>query len=241
MQDEGQRNKLSEALIHDLREALERIRADATARVVILTGAGPAFSAGADLNLLQSLSEDGARAYLRRIVDLFHLVDGYEKPTIAAINGYAMGGGMELSLATDLRLISDEAVLGLPEVRLGIVPGAGGVDRLTHFIGRGRALEIAMTGRRLVAPEVVALGLASKLCGADELLEDACRLADELASMSAEALLQIKTIVRRSATVRPETARNDGLEAMVSCSQTDLFRKSVDAFRRGRSNDGHHD
>ena len=234
MHHEAQRNKLSKALIGEFREALEEIRVDSAARVVILTGTGKAFSAGADLRLLQSLSESEAREYLGSIVELFQLIDEYDKPTIAAVNGFAMGGGMELALASDFRVLSEEAVCGLPEVQLGIVPGAGGVNRLSHFVGRGKALEIALTGRPLTASEILALGLAFKVCPGKQLMEEALILAEKLAGMSSNAVRYIKNIVRQAATISAQTAQEAGLEAMVACSQTPQFKNSVEVFIRNR-------
>ena len=168
-------NALSRAVIEQLGRAVDRIAADSAIRAAIVTGSGAkAFVAGADINELASLSAIEARAYAQRGQQVFRALETLNKPTVAAVNGYALGGGLELAMACTVRFASDNAKLGQPEVKLGIIPGYGGTQRLPRLVGRGRALEMLLSGDPISAEEAWRIGLVNAVVPQPELLNH-CR------------------------------------------------------------------
>ena len=168
----GKLNALSGALVGELADAFERIGADAAVRAAIVTGAGDkAFVAGADISELATLSAVEARAYAARGQRALRLLETASKPSVAAINGYALGGGLELAMACTVRFASEKARLGQPEVKLGIIPGYGGTQRLPRLVGRGRALELLLSGEPITAAEAHRIGLVNAVVPQAELLD----------------------------------------------------------------------
>jgi enoyl-CoA hydratase len=156
------RNALSGAVIAELKDAFERVAGDGAIRGAIVTGAGEkAFVAGADINELAVLSPVEARQYAARGQETFRLLETCGKPTVAAVNGFALGGGLELAMACSVRFASANALLGQPEVKLGIIPGYGGTQRLPRLVGRGRALELLLSGEPVNAAEAHRIGLVN--------------------------------------------------------------------------------
>jgi enoyl-CoA hydratase len=173
------------ALNHETLIELERMAAafrdDPAERALVITGAGEkSFVAGADINELAALDAAGAEAASRFGQRVFDAFERSPKPVIAAVNGYALGGGCELALACHVRLASENAVFGLPEVTLGIIPGYGGTQRLQRLVGLGRALEITLTARRVKADEAERIGLANRVVPQAQLLDEAVRLAETI-------------------------------------------------------------
>ena len=190
-------NALNAATIGELLEAFERLRDDAAVRAIILTGAGErAFVAGADIAELARLEPADAREVARRGQALCALIAGCGKPVIAAINGFALGGGCELAMACTLRVAADTARIGQPEINLGIIPGYGGTQRLPRLIGAGPALEILLTGDPVAAEEARRLGLVNRVVPAAELLDEARALAAKLAAKPPVAVRYILDAVR---------------------------------------------
>lgn len=164
-------NALSGEVIAELHEAVEQIARDAYVRGVILTGSGEkAFVAGADIKELSRFSAFEAREFALRGQRTFRLLETMPKPSVAAINGYALGGGLELAMACTVRFAADTAMLGQPEVKLGIIPGYGGTQRLPRLIGRGRALELLLSGETITAAEAHRIGLINAVVPQTELL-----------------------------------------------------------------------
>jgi enoyl-CoA hydratase len=164
-------NALSTAVILELKDAFERIACDPAIRAAIVTGAGQkAFVAGADIAELESLSAAEARAFALRGQRVLRLLESGGKPSVAAVNGYALGGGLELAMACTVRFASENARLGQPEVKLGIVPGYGGTQRLPRLVGRGRALEMLLSGEPVTAAEAHRIGLVNAVTPQAELL-----------------------------------------------------------------------
>jgi enoyl-CoA hydratase len=175
-------NALDAATIRQLVTELERLDADEACRVVVITGAGDrAFAGGADIRGMAdstpaTLERDGA-------FDVWNRVATIRVPLVAAVRGYALGGGCELAMQCDLIVAADDAIFGQPEIRLGVIPGAGGTQRLVRALGRARATDLLLTGRQLPASEAAAHGLVSRLAPATEVLGAALALAAEVASM----------------------------------------------------------
>src|SRR4051812_2426224 len=164
-------NALSGVVIVELKNAFERVAEDAAIRALILTGAGPkAFVAGADINELAVLSPFQAREYGIRGQQTFRLLETCGKPSVAAVNGFALGGGLELAMACTVRFASDNAKLGQPEVKLGIIPGSGGPRPPPRLVGRGRALELLLSGDPVTADEAHRIGLVNAVVPQAELL-----------------------------------------------------------------------
>jgi len=192
------RNALDGATRRELIEALDAIRDDAAIRVVVLTGAGDkAFVAGADISEFEGRSPiDQFRVMSGRTV--FDAVESFPKPVIAALNGFTLGGGCELAMACDIRLAADTARLGQPEVNLGIIPGAGGTQRLPRLVGTGAAYKLLYTGELIDAAEALRIGLVDEVVPAAELRTRAMALAGGIAQKSPVALALIKEGVRAS-------------------------------------------
>ena len=164
------RNSLNTQVLGDIRSALEEFKDDDRVGVVVFTGVGgKAFAAGADIEELRERTM--LNALTSTMQGVYEEVETFEKPTIAAVNGYALGGGCELAMACDIRLASENARFGQPEVTLAILPGAGGTQRLARLIGKERALEMVMTGRLIDAEEALAAGLVSRVVPSEELMD----------------------------------------------------------------------
>lgn len=191
-------NALSIQMLHEISEALEKIQFDSSVRVVIVTGDGEkAFCAGADLKERKEMSEDQVRqtvALIGRTVNHFELLP---QPVIAAINGVAFGGGLELALACDIRIASSNARVGLTETALGIIPGAGGTQRLPRLIGVGKAKELIYTARQLTANEALEYGIVEKVVPSSNLIAEAKALGAEMAKNAPLSLIQAKTAINQ--------------------------------------------
>lgn len=163
-------NALNVATISELDAAVSEIEADDGVAAVVITGAGDkAFVAGADISELATLGPVEAKEFAIRGQEVFRRLERLGKPVVAAVNGYALGGGCELSMACHIRIASSKALFGQPEVKLGLIPGYGGTQRLPRLVGRGRALEILLTGRNVTAEEAQKIGLANLVCDPEEL------------------------------------------------------------------------
>jgi enoyl-CoA hydratase len=176
-------NALNAALLRDLEAALDALSADVEVKAIVLTGAGDkSFVAGADINELAVLTPTQGKEHARHGQRIFDRVEHLGKPVIAAINGFALGGGCELALACTLRIAADTARLGQPEINLGIIPGYGGSQRLPRLVGKGRALEILLTGDMVPAARAYEMGLVNKVVPAADLLPAARAMAHALAA-----------------------------------------------------------
>jgi len=191
-------NALDWATFDALEETLNRIEADPGVRCAIVTGAGDrAFSAGADIRELNELSSEGALAFMVYGQRLFDRIAASRKPIVAAINGYALGGGLELAMACDIRIGADTAFFGQPEITLGSIPGWGGTQRLPLLIGLGRARELILTGRIIDAAEAERVGLVSRVVPAADLAAEARAVAERIAGLAPVALALAKDAIRQ--------------------------------------------
>ncbi len=190
-------NALNSALLGELDLALDALAIDDTVRAVILTGAGEkAFAAGADIQELAGLSGVEGQALALRGQKIFGKLETLGKPVIAAINGFALGGGCELALAASIRIANETAKLGQPEVKLGLIPGYGGSQRLPRLVGKGAALKLLLTGEMISATEALRIGLVDEVVPAAELMDRARGLASVIASMASIAVRQCLAAVR---------------------------------------------
>lgn len=198
-----QYNALSRDTVDQLDAILEAIRQDTSIRALILTGEKN-FAAGADIGDMTHLTPLEAQAFL--FADTFRKLELLPIPTIAAICGYALGGGLEMALACDIRIAAEDAQLGLPEITLGIMPGAGGTVRLPKLIGIGKAKELIFSGRKIGAAEAYQCGLVQQVVAAAELMPTACELAKKMARQSTTAMQSAKTMLSFSADMPQEAA-----------------------------------
>ena len=191
-------NALSTQTLDELRRAILALKYDEDVRVVIITGSGDkSFIAGADINELSQQTPIAGRELALRGQHVFDLIENMGKPVIAAINGYALGGGCELALACTIRIAADTAKLGQPEINLGIIPGYGGSQRLSRLVGRGRALELLLTGDQISAAEAYRLGLVNRVVTGANLIGEARKLAQALAAKAPIAVRYIIDAVNK--------------------------------------------
>lgn len=189
------RNALNREVLEQISAALADFADNPTVGAVVFAGAGDkAFIAGADIKQLVGYTMlDGLSSRMQRLYDT---IEDFEKPTIAAINGYALGGGLELAMACDLRIAADTARCGLPETSLGIIPGAGGTQRLSRLVGRGHAVELILTGRFVEAPEALAIGLVTAVVPAGDLWDTVRSTAGTILAKGPLAVRLAKLVVR---------------------------------------------
>ena len=191
-------NALNTQTLDELRRAILELKRDDAVRVVILTGAGEkSFVAGADINELSTQTPTSGREHAIAGQHVLDLVEHLGKPVIAAINGYALGGGCELAMACTIRLAAETAKLGQPEINLGLIPGYAGTQRLARIVGRGRALELLLTGDQITAQEAHRLGLVNRVVPAAQLMAEAKTLASALAVKAPVAIRYILEAVHK--------------------------------------------
>jgi len=190
-------NALNDAVIGELGTAIEDLRADPAVGGIIVTGAGRAFVAGADISELAQHGAVSARALAVRGQEVFRRFETSPKPTIAAVNGFALGGGCELAMACHVRIAADVAKFGQPEVKLGLIPGYGGTQRLPRLVGRGRALQLLLTGEIIDANEAYRIGLVNRVVSAAELLAAATTMMKVMIANAPLALAQCIEAVNR--------------------------------------------
>jgi len=232
----AERNALSLAMLDELEQTLA-IVGKARVAVLILTGSGPAFCAGADLKMLADPESEFFRSptalcdkFLMPLARLFNAFEQMPFPIIAAVNGFALGGGCEMALSADFRILSKTAVLGLPEVCLGAISGAGGVQKLIRHVGRSKALEWILLGSRITAEEAERRGLACEIVEPEQLLDRAKALAEKLVASGPLALAQAKACIYVAEDADLETATRFGVNALTNLAATPEWREGVTAF-----------
>jgi enoyl-CoA hydratase len=189
-------NALNAGLIRDLSDAIDTWEADPGIGCIVITGSEKAFAAGADIKEMQSKSY--MDAFLGDFIGAWDRVARCRKPTLAAVAGFALGGGCELAMMCDIIIAADTAKFGQPEIKLGVMPGAGGTQRLTRFVGKSKAMEMCLTGRMMDAAEAERSGLVSRVVPAAGLIEDAMKTAAIIADMSLPITMMTKETVNRA-------------------------------------------
>ncbi len=229
-------NALDAATIEELADAVGRIESDRAVRAVILTGAGDkAFVAGADIGAMAAMTPLEARRFAERGHGVLARLEALPIPTIAAVNGYALGGGCEVAMGCDLVYASEKARFGQPEVNLGIIPGFGGTQRLTRRVGIMRALELVMTGDAVDAAKAKEIGLALEVLPAAELLPFARAQARKIASRGPVAIAAAKRAVREGADADLRTANELERQAFAALFGTEDAREGMKAFTEKRA------
>ena len=223
-------NALNDQVIRELNEALDSIDLD-TVRCLVVTGEGQkAFVAGADIGQMRGLTKEEGVAFGKLGNDVFRKLETLPIPTIAAVCGFALGGGCELAMSCDIRLCSDTAVFGQPEVGLGITPGFGGTQRMARLIGMGRAKELLYTARKVKAPEALAIGLVQGVYPVEQLMEEALKMAGRIAGNAPIAVRATKKAVNDGLQVDMDRAIEIEEALCGSCFETEDQQNAMGAF-----------
>jgi len=228
-------NALNAQTLDELRRAILELEADEAIRVVIVTGAGDkSFVAGADINELAVQTPTGGREHGLTGQHVFDLIENMGKPVVAAINGYALGGGCELAMACTLRVAADTARLGQPEIALGIIPGYAGTQRLPRLVGKGRAMEMILTGAPISADEALRIGLVNRVVPPADLMAEAKKLAAQLASNAPIAMRYIINAINKGVEMSFAEACQYEATLFGLVSSTDDMREGTKAFLEKR-------
>lgn len=227
-------NALCADLITELGQALDDMEADDEIGAVVLTGSEKAFAAGADIK--EMASKTYMDAYMSDFITVgWEKITTCRKPIIAAVAGYALGGGCEVAMMCDFILAADTAKFGQPEITIGVIPGCGGTQRLTRFVGKSKAMEMVLTGRIMAAEEAERVGLVSRVLPAADLLEEAIKTADKIANMSRPSVFMAKEAINQSY----ETFLSSGVlferRLFHSCFATEDQKEGMEAFVEKRS------
>ena len=236
-------NALNKDVFTDLGKALDEVSSNVEIRSAIITGAGPkAFVAGADITEFKGLDKDQAMALAKRGQDVFFKIENSKKPIVAAVNGFALGGGCELAMACHFRLCSENAKFGQPEVNLGLIPGYGGTQRLTQLVGKGKSMELQMAATIIDANEALRLGLVNYVTTAESLLE---RTKEILTNIQTKAPIAVGkviecvnvAVVSDSAYTNGKSGYDKEIEAFGDCFITEDMKEGTAAFLEKRKAD----
>ncbi|OGT45840.1 MAG: enoyl-CoA hydratase [Gammaproteobacteria bacterium RIFCSPHIGHO2_12_FULL_41_20] len=229
------RNALSFELLNHLHQLFLQAKMDSTIKAVLLSGEGKAFCAGADIKGLAQLNSKTGLEFAKQGQAVFDALEQLGKPSLVAIHGFAVGGGCELAMSATLRIIADNAFLGQPEIKLGIIPGFGGTQRLARLVGKGRALEFCLTGRPITADEAYRSGLVNEIVSAENLIIRAKELLHNLTQYSPTAINSIITVIQRGY----DATLEDGLALEAAhfavCCSTKDKKEGVQAFLEKRT------
>jgi enoyl-CoA hydratase len=233
-------NALNKEVFNDLDKVFDEVASNGEIKTVIITGAGPkAFVAGADISEFNSLDKQAAMALARRGQDVFFKIENSKKPVVAAVNGFALGGGCELAMACHFRLCSDNAKFGQPEVNLGLIPGYGGTQRLTYLIGKGKSMELQMTAQMIDANEALKLGLVNYVTTPEELLPKTKELLSVIQTKAPVAIGKVIdcvniAVVSDSSYTNGKSGFEKEIEAFGDCFDTEDKIEGVNAFLEKR-------
>lgn len=228
-------NALNAKTMEELKSIFSSLKNNDEVRVVILTGAGEkAFVAGADISELNKLNMISGKEFAEKGQEIFNLIENLDKPVIAAVNGFALGGGSELALACHIRLASENAKFGQPEVNLGIIPGYGGTQRLTRLINSGRAMEYILTGDMIDANEAYRIGLVNHVYPQSELLDKAKEMGKKIVSKGANAIRLALKAVNACDEISAKEGQKLEASLFAICCGTEDFKEGTSAFLEKR-------
>ena len=225
-----QLNALNTQLLDDLETIFKDVQQNDNVKGLIITGEGNAFCAGADINEIAALNGITALNFAKRGQCVFNLLETLGKPSIAAINGYAMGGGCELAMAATLRIAADTALFAQPEIKLGLIPGYGGTQRLARLIGKGRALDLCLSGRTLNASTAETWGLVNTICPPSDLLTKATQVLQHIIKMPAVAIHSLLTTIHLGYDLSLTEALELEANQFALCATTEDKTIGVNAF-----------
>ena len=229
-------NALNAQVLDDLDAALDAVDLN-TVRCLIFTGTGDkAFAAGADIAAMANMTPEEAAAFSRRGNEVFRRIEAFPLPTVAAVNGYALGGGCELAMACDIRLCSENAVFGQPEVTLGITPGFGGTQRLMRLVGMGKAKELIFSARNVKAPKALEIGLVNAVYPPEELLPAAKKLGARIAKNAPIAVRACKAAMNEGIDLPMDEAVDAEIREFSGCFETEDQKRGMAAFLSKQKN-----
>ncbi len=223
-------NAFNSEMLKELKVAIEDVQEDMEVRVVVVTGEGHAFAAGADIGEMRDMDVLKARAFSQLAHDVFDLMESLDKPVIAAVNGYALGGGCEFAMACDFRIASENAKFGQPEINLGIIPGIGGTQRLPRLVGKAKAKELILTGDTIDAREAEKIGLVNMLVPSDKLKGESIKLAKKLMSKSSIALARAKSAIDKGVEMGLKGGLSYEVDMFSSCFSSKEQKELMEAF-----------
>lgn len=227
-------NALNTEVLEELDTLVDDISKDEDLYVIVLTGKGKAFVAGADISEMKDKNSIQAKEFANKGMNLFRKIEKMDKPVIAAVNGFALGGGCELAMCCDIRIASDRAKFGQPEVGLGITPGFGGTQRLPRLIGEGRAKELIFTANIIKADEAYRIGLVNKVVEGEELMDRAIQMAKDIASKAQIAVRNSKEAINRGLQVDIDTAMTIEENLFSLCFSSEDQKEGMKAFLEKR-------
>ncbi|MFP4482124.1 MAG: enoyl-CoA hydratase/isomerase family protein [Thermovirgaceae bacterium] len=230
-------NALSAEILGQLKEAFSAAGEDPSVRVILLTGSGKAFAAGADLAALAGFTKDEAVEFSRNGYELFDMIESVRQPVIAVLNGYTLGGGLELALSCDFRFAAETVQVALPEILLGIIPGFGGTQRLAAVAGHARAKDMILTGRRIEASEALEWGVLHRVFPKDTLWDESLAFAKTLAALSKKALAEAKGVLNATRNMAVAEGLERENEAFGRCFEHGDSREGIRAFLEKRKPD----
>lgn len=225
-------NALNTKTLHELNRALTMVENDKNNRVLIITGVEKSFVAGADISEMADLDETGGKAFGEFGSEIFRRIELLHIPVIASINGYALGGGCELALCCDIRIASDNAIFGLPEVGLGINPGFSATQRLPRLVGIGKAKELIYTGSIINAEEALRIGLVNKVCTLETLEEETQKMAQKIASQAPIAVQYAKKAINEGMDTDIESGIDIETTLFAHCFTTEDQKNGMQAFMK---------
>lgn len=228
-------NALNMDVLTDLYAAFTEIEADEAVKAVIVTGEGKAFVAGADIAQMSQLNALGGREMMIMGHKVMNLIESVEKPVIAAVNGFALGGGCELAMACDIRIASEKAKFAQPEVGLGIIPGFGGTQRLARLVGKGMAKYMIMTAEMISAAEAYRIGLVEKVAAPEELMEEAVKVAKTIASKAPIAIATAKSAINNGFDMDMKSASKFEIETFTAAFGSEDKTEGMAAFLEKRA------
>ncbi|MEL7647735.1 MAG: short-chain-enoyl-CoA hydratase [Sedimentibacter sp.] len=227
-------NALNAIVLEELEQAFDSLKDDGEVYVVVLTGEGKAFVAGADIAYMNTLDPAGAKKFGEDGARLFRKIETLNKPVIAAVNGFALGGGCELAMACDIRIASVKAKFGQPEVGLGIIPGFSGTQRLPRIVGLGIAKELIYTGGHIDAEEALRIGLVNKVTDKENLMEETYKMADKIKSNSRTAIRYAKESINKGTETDIETGISYESNMFALCFTCEDQKEGMTAFAEKR-------
>lgn len=228
-------NALNMDVLNDLYAAFTEIEADASVKAVIVTGEGKAFVAGADIAQMSQLNALEGREMMIMGHKVMNLIEAIEKPVIAAVNGFALGGGCELAMACDIRIASEKAKFAQPEVGLGIIPGFGGTQRLARLVGKGMAKYMIMTAEMISASEAHRIGLVEKVAAPEDLMAEAVRVAETIASKAPIAIATAKSAINNGYDMDMKSASKFEIETFTAAFGSEDKTEGMAAFLEKRA------
>lgn len=227
-------NAINDTMIKELSKVLAEIEGDDSVKVLVVTGAGKAFQAGADIGRLNKMSVIEIYRWNEGILRNCSCLEQLRQPVIAAINGYALGGGLELALSCTIRIAAESAKMGLPEVSIGIIPGAGGTQRLPRLIGKGLAAEVILTGEMVPAQRALEMGIVNHVVPDEALMEEAEKIARKIMNNAPIAVEMAKNAIEVGGDLPLEAANQYAQKNLIACFSTQDMKEGTQAFLEKR-------